>query len=108
MIISFLFYLYQNNETAKKAGHILLKLAFVAQLVAIAFYISGVKSTTDAPAQLKAQLAANPSQYIVAGRAIAEKEGYVGTAICRFNARAIGRSRKNIISNSAAMTVSRI
>ena len=74
MIVSFLIYLYQNNESAKKAGHILLKLALVAQLAAIAFYVSGVKSATDVPAELKAQLAANPTQYAVAGRAIAERE----------------------------------
>ncbi len=75
VIVSFLIYLYQNNETAKKAGHILLKLALVAQLAAIAFYVSGVKSTTtDVPAQLKAQLDANPVQYVVAGRAMAEKQ----------------------------------
>ncbi|MGI9055994.1 MAG: cytochrome c biogenesis protein CcsA [Pyrinomonadaceae bacterium] len=74
VIISFLIYLYQNNESAKKAGHFLLKLAFVAQLAAIAFYVSGVKSTENVPAQLKAQLTANPNQYVIAGRAIAENQ----------------------------------
>ncbi|MEO6588505.1 MAG: cytochrome c biogenesis protein CcsA, partial [Pyrinomonadaceae bacterium] len=75
VVISFLIYLYQSNETAKKAGHILLKLAIVAQLAAIAFYVSGVNSTTDAPAQLTSQLASDPTQYVIAGRAIAEKQG---------------------------------
>jgi cytochrome c-type biogenesis protein CcsB len=74
VVIAFLVYLYQNNETAKKAGHALLKLAFVVQLVAIGFYVSGVKATSDVPAALRAQLAADPSQYAVAGYAIAEKE----------------------------------
>ncbi len=79
VIVSFLIYLYQQNESAKKAGHILLKLALVAQLAAIAFYVSGVKSATDVPAELKTQLAANPTQYAVAGRAIAERENLSAT-----------------------------
>jgi len=73
-IIAFLFYVYQNNEAAKRAGHILLKLAFVAQIAAIAFLVSGVKSTTEVYPKLQAQLAANPSQYQTAGRALAERE----------------------------------
>ena len=75
VVVSFLVYVYQNNQAAKKIGHILLKLAFVAQIVAVAFYVADVKSITDASAQLKIQLAATPAQYTVAGRAIAEKEG---------------------------------
>jgi len=73
-IASFLLYLYQNNETAKRVGHISLKLAFVAQIMAIAFLVSGVKSNADVAARLQTQLAQNPSQYMTAGRAIAERE----------------------------------
>jgi cytochrome c-type biogenesis protein CcsB len=73
-IVSFLFYLYQNNEAAKKIGHILLKLAFVAQIVAIGFLVSGIKSTTDISSKLKDQLAKNPAQHITVGKAIAEKQ----------------------------------
>jgi cytochrome c-type biogenesis protein CcsB len=73
-IIAFLMYVYQNNETAKRAGHVLLKLAFVAQILAIAFLVSGIKSTGDVYAKLQTQLAANPVQYQTAGRAIAERE----------------------------------
>ncbi|MBA4122793.1 MAG: cytochrome c biogenesis protein CcsA [Acidobacteria bacterium] len=74
-IVSFSIYLYQNNEAAKKIGHALLKLAFVAQILAIAFLVSGIKSTTDVYPKLQAQLAQNPSQYVVAGKAIAEHQG---------------------------------
>ncbi len=74
VIVSFLFYLYQNNEAAKKAGHILLKLAFVAQIVAIAFFISGIKTTTDVSAKLRDQLAKHPEQHLTVGKAIAEKQ----------------------------------
>lgn len=74
VIVAFLMYLYQNNETAKKAGHVLLKLALVAQIAAIAFLVSGIKSATDVPQRLQSQLAAEGGQYITAGRAIAERQ----------------------------------
>ncbi len=73
-IVAFLFYVYQNNEAAKRVGHISLKLAFVAQILAIAFLVSGIKSTADVYPRLQAQLAGNPSQYQTVGRAIAERE----------------------------------
>jgi cytochrome c-type biogenesis protein CcsB len=73
-IVAFLFYIYQNNETAKKIGHITLKLAFGAQILAIAFLVSGIKSSADVYPRLQAQLAQNPSQYLTVGRAIAERE----------------------------------
>jgi cytochrome c-type biogenesis protein CcsB len=74
VIIAFGFYLSKANEVAKKTGHLLLKLAFIAQIVSIAFLISGVKSTTNAYPLLREQLAVNPSQFITAGRAIAERQ----------------------------------
>ncbi|MDM7922002.1 MAG: cytochrome c biogenesis protein CcsA [Pyrinomonadaceae bacterium] len=74
VIVSFLLYLYKDSEPAKKAGHILLKLALVGHIAAIAFLVSGIRSTTDVQGRLQAQLSAEPSQYITAGRAIAERE----------------------------------
>lgn len=74
VIVAFLFYIYQQNETARKVGHVALKLALVAQLVSIAFLVSGIKSTTDVPAKMTQQLAADPAQYAIAGRAIAERQ----------------------------------
>ncbi|MGI9035025.1 MAG: cytochrome c biogenesis protein CcsA [Pyrinomonadaceae bacterium] len=74
VIVLFLMYLYQNNEAAKKVGHILLKLSLVVQLFAIGFLVVGIKSATDVYPKLQAQLANNPSQTIKAGRAIAEKQ----------------------------------
>jgi cytochrome c-type biogenesis protein CcsB len=73
-IVAYLLYLYQDNLKARAAGNILLKLAFVAQIVAIAFLVSGIKSVTDAPARLQAQLNAAPAQYVVAGKAIADRQ----------------------------------
>jgi cytochrome c-type biogenesis protein CcsB len=74
-IVSFLLYLYQNNETAKKVGHVSLKLAFVAQILAIAFLVSGIKSTAEVYPKLQAQLSQNSNQYLIAGKAIAENQG---------------------------------
>lgn len=74
VIVSFLMYVYQNNEAAKKAGHILLKLSFVAQILAIAFLVTGIKDNTNTLARLQAQLAAEPQQYATAGKAIAERQ----------------------------------
>ena len=74
VMVAFLLYVYQNNEKARSIGHMLLKLALVAQLVAIALLVSGIKGTTDVQSRLNAQLQANPLQYAVAGRAIAERQ----------------------------------
>lgn len=74
VIVSFLVYLYQQNEAARTAGRFLLKLALVSQIVAIALLVSGIKGTTDVQPRLQAQLAANPAQYATAGRAIAERQ----------------------------------
>lgn len=73
-IICFLLYLYQNSEPAKRFGHICLKLSLVAQLAAIIFLISGVKSITDVATPLQAQLAKNPGQYTVVGKEIVSKQ----------------------------------
>lgn len=98
VIISFLLYLYKNNEAAKKAGHILLKLSLVAQLVAIAFFVSGVKSTTNVNTELQAQLNANPSQYVVAGRSIAEKENLSATEFAALTPTQLNAAAKNYLT----------
>lgn len=74
VIISFLLYLYQNNEAAKKVGHALLKVSLVTQIIAIAFLVSGIKSTKDVSAQLQTQLAADSTQYSIVGREINSKQ----------------------------------
>jgi len=52
----------------------LLKLSLVVQIAAIIFLVSGLKSTTDVYPKLKDQLAKNPSQHMVVGKAIAERQ----------------------------------
>lgn len=73
-VFAFLIYLYQKNEAAKKVGHIVLKLAFVAQIVSLALVVGGIKGDTNVPERLRAQLAADPYQYVVAGKAMAESQ----------------------------------
>ena len=75
IIVSFLIYLYQNNESAKKIGHILLKISLATQILSVAFLVSGIKSTTDIPAKLQAQIANNQSQLVIAGKELASKQG---------------------------------
>ncbi|MDQ6787130.1 MAG: cytochrome c biogenesis protein CcsA [Acidobacteriota bacterium] len=75
VIVSFLIYLYQNNEGAKKIGHLLLKLSLVAQVLAIALLVSGIKSTTEVYPKLQSQLAQNQNQFVTAGQEIASKQG---------------------------------
>ena len=79
VIIAFLIYIYQNNETSKKIGHILLKISFATQILAIALLVSGIKSTTDVYPKLEQQLANNPGQYLVAGKEIASKQNLSAT-----------------------------
>jgi cytochrome c-type biogenesis protein CcsB len=74
VIVSFLLYLYQNNENAKKIGHVFLKVSLITQILAIAFLVSGIKSTTDVYPKLQTQLTENPGQYLIAGKALASKQ----------------------------------
>lgn len=73
-VISFLLYIYQNNESAKKFGHIFMKLALVAQIVAAVFWVSGIKAGGDVQAKLNSQLAHSSSQYIIVGKEIAGRQ----------------------------------
>lgn len=74
VIVLFLVYLYKNNESAGKAGHLFLKIALVAQMAAIVLLVSGIKSTDNVLPKLQTQLAANPGQYIAVGKEIASKQ----------------------------------
>lgn len=74
VIIAFLLYLYKQNAQAKTVGHVLLKLSLAAQIAAIALLVVGIKTTTDVPSRLTQQVANDPAQYSVAGRALAEKQ----------------------------------
>lgn len=79
VIVAFCIYVYMNNQAAKKAGHILLKLAFIAQIVSIAFLVSGIRDNNGVYQRLQAQLATDSSQYVTAGKAIAERQNMSAT-----------------------------
>ncbi len=74
-IISFLTYLNQNNESAKKIGHLFLKLSLIAQIIAVVFWISGVRTINDVNLRLNQQLAQNSSQLNTVGKEIASRQG---------------------------------
>ena len=74
VIVSFGIYVYQDNKTARSVGHVLLKLALVAQVVSVALLVGGIRGTSNVPARLTSQLAADSSQYVTAGRAMAERQ----------------------------------
>ena len=74
VIVSFLIYIYKENEAAKKAGHVLLKLSFASLILSVAFLVSGIKSTDNILPKLQAQIAASPNQYLIAGQEIASKQ----------------------------------
>ncbi len=74
VIVSFLLYLYKNNEAAKKFGHILLKLSLIAQIAAVFFLVSGIKSSDNVTARLGAELQKNPAAYLIAGKEIGSKQ----------------------------------
>ncbi|MEP6704642.1 MAG: cytochrome c biogenesis protein CcsA, partial [Acidobacteriota bacterium] len=73
-IAAFVVYLYRENEGAKSLGHILLKMALIAQILTIGLLVSEIRQTKDVLPRLQSQLAAEPSQLATAGRAIAERQ----------------------------------
>src|SRR4030095_3946739 len=60
VIAAFLVYLYRESEAAKKVGHVLLKVALIAQILTVGILVSGIRSTENVPGRLQAQVAANP------------------------------------------------
>ncbi|MGH9948565.1 MAG: cytochrome c biogenesis protein CcsA [Pyrinomonadaceae bacterium] len=72
--LSFSIYHFKGSEVAQTVGHFLLKLALVSQIAAIIIFVYGVRTTTDVESKLRAQLDTQPSQYLIAGRAIAERQ----------------------------------
>jgi cytochrome c-type biogenesis protein CcsB len=73
-MIAFALYLYREDQKARSIGHILLKLALVAQIAAVGLLVSGINSTTDVLPKLEAQLVKDPGQYLTAGMAVAENQ----------------------------------
>lgn len=91
VIAAFLVYLYANSEsarsTARKLGHGLLKAALIAQIVSLGILVYGIKNESNVYPRLQAQLAADPSQYVTAGMAMAENQNLTVQELQRMTAR---------------------
>ncbi len=74
MIISFLLYLYKENETAKTIGHVLLKLGIITQIAAVIFLVSGIKSTDNVTEKLRDQLSNNTNQFAIVGKELVARQ----------------------------------
>lgn len=95
VIAAFCAYLYLNNQAAKKAGHALLKLAFVAQIVSIALLVSGINDNNAVYQRLQAQLATNSAQYVTAGKAIAERQNMSATEFAALTTSQLEQAGRN-------------
>lgn len=100
VIVSFLLYIYRDSQPAKKAGHIFLKTALVTMGISIAFLVSGIKTTTDAYPKLQAQIAKDPSQYLNAGKAIAERQQMSAQEFAALTPSQLEQVGKNSLQNS--------
>ncbi len=74
VIVLFLVYIYHHNEKAKTIGHYFLKLALAAQVVSVGLMVYGINNSVDVSSRLKSQLARDPSQYVIAGKAMSETQ----------------------------------
>jgi cytochrome c-type biogenesis protein CcsB len=65
---------YHHYQSARTVGYLLLRGAFIVQILAVAFWVAGIKTTTDVQTQMQAQLAQNPAQYTAVGKELASKQ----------------------------------
>jgi cytochrome c-type biogenesis protein CcsB len=72
--IAFTVYVFKENLAAKKYGHYLLKAALAAQLISIVLLVVGLQDNANVPARLNAQLQKDPSQYVTAGKDMADSQ----------------------------------
>jgi len=99
-IVAFMVYVYKSNEPARKFGHIFLKLALVAQIISIGLLVNGIKTTTDVLPKLKAQLASQPGQYLVAGMAIAETQQLSAQELIQMRPTQYEQMAQNYVQNA--------
>ncbi|MEO7538694.1 MAG: cytochrome c biogenesis protein CcsA [Pyrinomonadaceae bacterium] len=102
-IIAFLFYIYQKSEQAKTIGHYLLKLAFAAQIVSIALLVVGIQNNTNVQSRLQTQLAQDPSQYVVAGMAMAENEQLTVQELSQMTSQQFEQMGRSFVQSSGSV-----
>jgi len=100
VIIAYCIYLYKQNETARIAGNWLVKGALIAQIISLAILIYGIKTTTNVYPTLQAQLAADQSQYLTAGMAIAENRQMTPAEIAATTAPQYEQMAKQYLQNT--------
>lgn len=74
VVVAYTIYVLKDSEAARKAGSVLIKLAFLAQIISLIFVISGMNNNGNISGRLQQQLSVDGSQYITAGKSIAEKQ----------------------------------
>ncbi len=82
-MISFAFYLAQENEKARRIGHWLLKGAFAAQIAGIALYAWQIKSLSGIKWLLNQQFDRDPAQVSLLGKWLLESEGFPAEQIAQ-------------------------
>ncbi len=100
VVAAFISYHYQNNESAKKVGHILLKAALAAQILAIVFLVSGIKSADNIYPKLQTQLVQNPAQFVTVGKEIASKQGLSATEFAALTPNQFEQAGKQYFQNN--------
>ncbi|MEZ5346789.1 MAG: cytochrome c biogenesis protein CcsA [Pyrinomonadaceae bacterium] len=101
VIAAFLMYIYQNNKGARSVGHVLLKLSLVAQICAVAFLVSGVKSTDNVSEKLQQQLAADTSQYALVGKEIISRQNLPAQQFAAVSQAEFEQSGKQFLTNNS-------
>jgi len=99
-IAAFLIYLYRDNDQAKRFGHYLLKGAFVTQIIAIAFLVSGLQNNANTYSRLQAQLNADPSQYVIAGKELAGKQDLTAQEFAALSSSDFDRAGRDFVKSS--------
>lgn len=97
----FIAYLKKNDESARRIGHVLLKLSLLAQIVAVVFWVNGVKSTTDVKAALETQLAKNEWMYVAVGKEIASRQNLSAQEFTALTPRQLDQAGRQHFQNNA-------
>jgi cytochrome c-type biogenesis protein CcsB len=100
VVIAYCIYLYKGSAIAQRAGKYLLVAALIGQIVSIGLLVSGIRSTTDVYAKLQSQLAANPSQILTAGMALAETQNLSAREIAAITAPQHEQMARSYLTNA--------
>ncbi|HVG39360.1 MAG TPA: cytochrome c biogenesis protein CcsA [Pyrinomonadaceae bacterium] len=101
VIVFFLRYVFQHDEKSRRIGHLLLKLALVAQACAVVTLVAGVKGMKNVVSHL------NPAQYERFGEWLAEKQGMTPEQVHALSpAQMIGATQEFIAQRGSSLILS--